>query len=47
MPFTEPPPSPPPQSVRIVGDDGRVSVAWYEFIVKLLAWLRRAAAAIP
>jgi hypothetical protein len=47
MPFTEPPPIPPSQQVRLVNEDGRVSSAWYEFIIKLMAWLRRLAASVP
>lgn len=47
MPFTEPPPPLPSQQVRLVDENGRVSVAWYEFIVKLMAWLRRLAASVP
>lgn len=47
MPFTEPMPQPPPPDVPQVDSSGRPTQAWVEYQVKMKAWLKKLAAAIP
>lgn len=47
MAFTEPAPLPPPPHVPRVKPDGKPTQATIDFETRLLAWLKRLAAAIP
>ena len=47
MPFTEKPPELPPDETPILEPNGRLNKTWRRWLVRLLAWLTRLAAAIP
>jgi hypothetical protein len=47
MAFTETPPPLPPPGVVLIDAKGRPTQAFFDYLVKLLAYLKRMGAAIP
>lgn len=47
MAFTERPPEPPAPNVKLFNQDGTPTPDFTLYLNKLLAWMRRLAAAIP